>query len=38
MPSLEFLLTALIIVLIPGSGVILTVSSALVAARSRQVA
>lgn len=33
MPSLEFLLTALIIVLIPGSGVILTVSSALVAGR-----
>jgi len=33
MPSLEFLVTALIIVLIPGSGVILTVSSALVAGR-----
>lgn len=33
MPSLEFLLTALIIVLIPGTGVILTVSSALVAGR-----
>ena len=33
MPSLEFLVTALIIVLIPGSGVILTVSSALVAER-----
>ncbi|MFK0090456.1 LysE family translocator [Pseudomonas sp. NPDC090755] len=33
MPSLDFLITALIVVLIPGSGVILTISTALVAGK-----
>ncbi|HWD31358.1 LysE family translocator [Pseudomonas caricapapayae] len=33
MPSLDFLVTSLIVVLIPGSGVILTISTALVAGK-----
>ncbi|KJK18984.1 LysE family translocator [Pseudomonas sp. 2(2015)] len=33
MPSLDFLITSLIVVLIPGSGVILTISTALVAGK-----
>ncbi|MEG1038339.1 LysE family translocator [Pseudomonas sp. NUPR-001] len=33
MPSLDFLITCLIVVLIPGSGVILTISTALVAGK-----